>query len=77
VAVVDTGIGIPAETLPTIFVEFQQVDQPGATAREVTGLGLAIARRSVELLGGTIDVDSEVDVGTTFTIHLTDLDTES
>ena len=69
IAVADTGIGIPADEIDTIFEEFHQV---GSEEREDrgTGLGLAITRRFVELLAGTIEVDSGVGAGSTFTVRL-------
>jgi PAS domain S-box-containing protein len=68
--VTDTGTGIPKENLETIFEEFTQVD--GSTTRSVggTGLGLPITRHFVEMHGGTITVESELGVGSTFRIRL-------
>ena len=68
-SVADTGAGIPPEDLPHIFEEFRQVD---GTQQQGTGLGLAIVRRSLELLGGTVEAVSEVGKGTTFTMRLRD-----
>ena len=62
VTIADTGCGIPAERLPKIFDDFV------TTKRRGLGLGLAISRKIVEQLGGTIAVASEVGRGTTFTL---------
>jgi signal transduction histidine kinase len=70
VAVIDTGIGIPAHALGTIFEEFRQVDGSTSRAYEGTGLGLAIAAKSARLLGGRISVESTVGAGSTFVCTL-------
>jgi signal transduction histidine kinase/ActR/RegA family two-component response regulator len=69
-AVEDTGIGISRERLAVIFEAFQQGDQ--GVARQVggTGLGLTICQRLVHLLGGEIEVASEVRQGSRFTVRL-------
>ena len=68
IAVEDTGTGIPADKLDTIFEEFTQAD--GSVSRKYggTGLGLAITRKLVEMHGGQIQVRSEVGRGTTFVV---------
>jgi two-component system sensor histidine kinase/response regulator len=66
----DTGIGIPAESLPRLFEEFYRVKTPQTREIPGSGLGLAICRRIVSALGGTIDVRSRAGEGTTFTVHL-------
>jgi signal transduction histidine kinase len=70
VAVRDTGIGIAPEDQGRIFDEFQQVTRRGAPRTEGTGLGLALTRRLVELHGGRIWVESELNAGSTFTFTL-------
>ena len=63
----DTGIGIPAEQLDVIFQPFTRID-PDATSG--TGVGLTIAKRLIEAMGGRLTVESTVDVGSRFRIYL-------
>ena len=65
-SVTDTGCGIAPDDLPTIFEEFAQI----APARGSSGLGLPLARRFAELLGGQLRVVSTPGVGSTFTLAL-------
>ena len=64
----DTGIGIDADFLPSLFTEFQQESSGLARSHQGSGLGLAITARLVELLDGSIDVQSEKGEGSTFTV---------
>ena len=67
----DTGIGMSKEYLPHIFEEFSREHTSTETKIAGTGLGLPIVKSLVELMGGTIDVESKVDVGTTMVVTLT------
>jgi len=73
-AVQDTGIGIPSDRLDRLFKPFSQVD--ASTTREYggTGLGLVISQRLCELMGGTMQVDSCLGQGTTFTFTISAVD---
>ena len=64
--VADTGIGIPEEKQEAIFAAFTQVDSSTTRRYGGTGLGLAITSRLVDLMGGRLRVDSQLDAGSTF-----------
>ena len=66
----DTGIGMSEEFVDHIFDEFSQEDLGARTQYKGTGLGMAITKRYVDLMGGTISVESKKGVGSTFTVEL-------
>ena len=70
VAIKDTGVGIAAEDMPFIFERFYRVDKARSRAQGGTGLGLAICRYIAEAHGGKIEVESQVGVGSTFSVWL-------
>lgn len=70
IRVTDTGIGIPDEALSVIFEPFRQVESTSARQRRGSGLGLYIVKRWLELLGGSISVESEVGRGSTFRVWI-------
>ena len=69
-AVADTGIGIAHDKLSKVFEEFTQADVSTTRKFGGTGLGLAITKRFCRMMGGDVVVESELGVGTTFTIRL-------
>jgi len=70
ITVADTGVGISAEDLPHIFERFFRADRSRSRELGGTGIGLTIAKRYVEALGGSISVESRPGAGTTFTLLL-------
>lgn len=70
VSITDTGIGIPAEKKRLIFERFFQHAGPGSILNQGSGIGLSITKEFVTLHGGTIEVESELERGSTFTILL-------
>ena len=66
----DTGVGIPAERLARVFEPFVQVDDSHARRAEGSGLGLAISRDLARGMGGNLTAESEVNVGSVFTLTL-------
>ena len=69
-AVADTGIGIAEEDQPLIFEEFTQLEHSLQRRVRGTGLGLPLSRRLAELLGGTLSVQSELGIGSTFSLKI-------
>jgi len=72
--ILDTGIGIKEETLETIFQPFQQADNSATRIYGGAGLGLSIVRHFCDLMGGNIEVQSELGTGSQFTILLPELE---
>jgi len=70
ISVADTGIGIKKEDIGRLFKEFSQLESPLQKRYEGTGLGLALSKRLIEILGGSISVKSEEGVGSVFTIAI-------
>ena len=66
----DTGVGIPQDKINIVTMPFEQVGSELTRKHEGSGLGLAITKDLIELHGGTLEIDSEVGVGTTVTILL-------
>jgi signal transduction histidine kinase len=69
-AVADTGIGISPDNLQLIFEEFSQIEHPLQRRSKGTGLGLPLCRKLAELLGGRVEVASQVGQGSTFSLIL-------
>jgi signal transduction histidine kinase len=69
-AVSDTGVGIAADDQERIFEEFTQLEHPAQRQFKGTGLGLPLCRKLAELLGGKIELESEVGVGSKFSLTL-------
>jgi CheY-like chemotaxis protein len=70
IEVTDTGVGIKAESLEAIFDAYDQANKFTHRLYGGTGLGLSVCKSLVDLMGGYIDVDSKVGVGTTFSVLL-------
>jgi len=70
IAVIDTGVGIGRDDLSRLYRAFEQLALPSGDRPAGTGLGLALTKRLVEMHGGTIDVESQLGVGTTFTVRI-------
>ncbi|WP_162415527.1 hybrid sensor histidine kinase/response regulator transcription factor [Cyclobacterium roseum] len=66
----DNGKGLQQEEIPYVFDRFYQADQSSTRHSEGTGIGLALTKDLVELMGGTIKVESHAGMGSTFTVHL-------
>jgi len=69
ISVSDTGIGIQPEEIQGLFQPFHQIDTGLSRKREGTGLGLSICKKLMDMMGGTIEVESQWGRGSTFTIR--------
>jgi len=70
ITVSDTGVGIPSQDLPRIFERFYRVDKGRSRQVGGTGLGLTIVKHVIERMNGTIEVQSQLRYGSTFTVRL-------
>jgi signal transduction histidine kinase/CheY-like chemotaxis protein len=70
VSIDDTGIGIPEHQLPKMFLPFMPGEQSFTKSFEGSGLGLALSKRMIELLGGDIELSSQVGVGSSFVVWI-------
>lgn len=66
----DTGIGMQPEEIPNLFQPFHQIDSGLSRKREGTGLGLSICKKIIEIMGGSISVESRWEHGSTFTVRI-------
>jgi len=69
-SIADTGIGIKPEEIPGLFQPFHQIDTGLSRKHEGTGLGLSISKKIVDMMGGSIDVESRWGEGSVFTVRL-------
>jgi signal transduction histidine kinase/CheY-like chemotaxis protein len=69
-SVEDTGIGIPAHELPHIFDRFHRIEGTRGRTHEGTGIGLALVQELTKLHGGTVEVESTLGAGSTFTVNV-------
>jgi PAS domain S-box-containing protein len=68
--VLDTGVGIPPEEIPRLFDRFHRIENTRSRTHEGSGIGLALVQELVKLHGGSVGVQSEVGVGTTFIVRV-------
>ncbi len=66
----DSGYGISPENIPKLFMNFGKLEEHAGGNKQGTGLGLSICKSLIELMGGSVRVESEVNKGTTFIMSL-------
>ena len=66
ISIIDTGIGIPAASIPFLFDKFSKASRPGTAGEKSSGLGLSITKELIERHDGSVEVTSEVEKGTCF-----------
>ncbi len=74
IKIVDTGIGIPQDQLKRVFAPFVQIDSEVQRLSTGTGLGLTITKRLMDLMGGKISLESNIGIGSTFTLDFLNLE---
>jgi signal transduction histidine kinase/CheY-like chemotaxis protein len=70
VTIRDTGTGVPEQELPYLFERFRRIEGAHRRSHEGSGIGLALVHELVEMHGGSIEVESTLDVGTEFKVHM-------
>ena len=70
IAVADKGLGIPPEEIPKLFIRFHRIHRPETASIRGTGLGLSIVKSFVEMMGGRVWAESQVNIGSTFYVAL-------
>jgi len=70
IRIVDSGQGISPENLPKLFMNFSKLEEHAAGNKQGTGLGLSICKTLIEMMGGSVRVESEVGKGTSFIMEL-------
>lgn len=69
-SVADQGIGIPPEEIPRLFTKFYRVRSAGESGIQGTGLGLVLVKEAAEAHGGTVEVESDIETGSCFTVRI-------
>ena len=70
ISVIDNGMGIHADAIKKLFVDFGKLDENSKANTQGTGLGLSICKKIAEQMGGSVSVKSKMGVGTSFNINL-------